>query len=454
MPAGSSTAASTGNYHFDTIRKHAAELELAELIAETVDAEPVDTGTGSVRVPTGYPADVSSAHAETTTLPMRAYADADATRTAETEISPGTSRSDAAVIRVASDQASADTDETATLPIPAFGEVDARKPSPITESTATADTPTLPVPTDAETDAVRPEGSSATEDTATLPVPLPRATATRIRAGESARLSRPGATPGPHRVAANQSWSRAESLAGVAAVVAVVSAMGVGVGAYWIKVRTQPGAAPTESSAPAAPVHAAPIVHAPSVETAPTVPPVPVVEPPEVKPEPVAAPKSRPGPPASPRVPTQAARQQNPPIREVAVAAPPAVPEPPARDPEPPPPTALPEPPPVAAAPNVAPLRPFFEARDVTESPQIVRRVAPLLADELRGLAANDVVVVRLLVSQAGAPSSISLLRRSRAGQMADDAVVAAVKQWTFSPARKKGEAVSCWMNVGVPIGQ
>jgi hypothetical protein len=33
-----------------------------------------------------------------------------------------------------------------------------------------------------------------------------------------------------------------------------------------------------------------------------------------------------------------------------------------------------------------------------------------------------------------------------------DDAVVAAVKQWTFTPARKRGEAVSCWFNVGVSL--
>ncbi len=71
---------------------------------------------------------------------------------------------------------------------------------------------------------------------------------------------------------------------------------------------------------------------------------------------------------------------------------------------------------------------------------------------QARGL--NDVVVVRLLVSQSGHPSSLSLLRKSKAGQSLDDAVVAAVKQWTFSPARKKGEAVSCWLNVGVPVGR
>jgi TonB family protein len=66
----------------------------------------------------------------------------------------------------------------------------------------------------------------------------------------------------------------------------------------------------------------------------------------------------------------------------------------------------------------------------------------------------NDVVVVRVLVSQTGHPSVVSLLRRSKAGSALDEAVVAAVKQWTFSPARKRGEAVSCWFNVGVPINR
>jgi hypothetical protein len=38
-------------------------------------------------------------------------------------------------------------------------------------------------------------------------------------------------------------------------------------------------------------------------------------------------------------------------------------------------------------------------------------------------------------------------------GRPLDEAVVAAVTQWTFSPARKRGEAVSCWYNIGVPLG-
>jgi TonB family protein len=61
-------------------------------------------------------------------------------------------------------------------------------------------------------------------------------------------------------------------------------------------------------------------------------------------------------------------------------------------------------------------------------------------------------VIVRVLVSQTGHVSLVNVLRRSKTGVALDDAVVAAVKQWTFSPARKRGEAVSCWYHVGVPI--
>ncbi|MGE5245282.1 MAG: energy transducer TonB [Betaproteobacteria bacterium] len=60
--------------------------------------------------------------------------------------------------------------------------------------------------------------------------------------------------------------------------------------------------------------------------------------------------------------------------------------------------------------------------------------------------------MIRLLVSQTGHPFRLNLLRRSRMGAPADDAVIAAVKQWTFSPARNHGEAVACWLNVGVAL--
>jgi len=99
-------------------------------------------------------------------------------------------------------------------------------------------------------------------------------------------------------------------------------------------------------------------------------------------------------------------------------------------------------------------LGPFFETTDVNESPRIVTRVEPQLPDELRTRPLNEIVIVRVLVSQGGHPSRISLLRRSKTGVRLDNAVIAALNQWTFSPARKRGEPVSCWFNFGVPVGR
>ena len=145
--------------------------------------------------------------------------------------------------------------------------------------------------------------------------------------------------------------------------------------------------------------------------------------------------------------------RSRPRVQVAAAAAPVAVIEP-VRElvaPPPPPPVVVTPAPAVA---SIEPQRPFFEPKDVNEQPAVANRVEPRLPDELKTRDISEVLVVRLLVSQTGHPSSISLLRRSKTGQSLDDAVVAAIKQWTFSPARKKGETVSCWMNLGVPVGR
>jgi protein TonB len=85
----------------------------------------------------------------------------------------------------------------------------------------------------------------------------------------------------------------------------------------------------------------------------------------------------------------------------------------------------------------------------VNQQPRVASQVDPRLPGRQAGA---DVVVLRVLVSQAGHASTISLLRRSKSGREVDDAVVSAVKQWTFVPARKRGQAVSCWFNVAVPL--
>lgn len=109
-----------------------------------------------------------------------------------------------------------------------------------------------------------------------------------------------------------------------------------------------------------------------------------------------------------------------------------------------------------AASPSVekvAPVGPFFETKDVSETPKVTARVEPRLPADLKAKKVHEIVIVRALVSQNGHASRVSVLRKSKAGPQLDDVVVAAVNQWTFSPAKKKGEAVSCWFNFGVTVG-
>ena len=96
----------------------------------------------------------------------------------------------------------------------------------------------------------------------------------------------------------------------------------------------------------------------------------------------------------------------------------------------------------------------IFESTDVDQSPKVTTRVEPRLPAEVSIDSLNDVVVLRVLVSESGHPFRVSVLRGSRLGQALDDAVIAAVMQWTFAPAVKKGAAVNSWYNIGVPLGQ
>ena len=156
-----------------------------------------------------------------------------------------------------------------------------------------------------------------------------------------------------------------------------------------------------------------------------------------------ARPKPRPGTETR-----SATRRANPPQQAATVVEASPAPEPPA---------APQTPAPAAASSQGEPAQPtgrFFERNDVDESPQIATRVEPQLPPNLTERAPNDVVVVRVLVSRTGHPFRVSLLRGSRLGRSADEAVVAAVTRWTFSPARKRGEAVHCWYNIGVPLGR
>ena len=118
-----------------------------------------------------------------------------------------------------------------------------------------------------------------------------------------------------------------------------------------------------------------------------------------------------------------------------------------------------PEPEPVVEAPpapaetaDVVPTGPVFEMGQVDDKPSIASQVDPSLPEELRDRPLTDLVIVRVLVSQAGRAADVNVLRKSKAGAALDSAVVSAVRKWSFSPARKRGQPVSCWYNVGIPL--
>lgn len=111
---------------------------------------------------------------------------------------------------------------------------------------------------------------------------------------------------------------------------------------------------------------------------------------------------------------------------------------------------------PVAAAPAPEPtvmaVGQVFDRAQVNEPPRVESQVAPRMPDSLQGQPLDDVVVLRVLVSNTGRPATVNVLRKSKAGAGLDAAVVAAVKRWTFSPAQRRGQPVNCWFNVGVPV--
>jgi TonB family protein len=268
---------------------------------------------------------------------------------------------------------------------------------------------------------------------------------------ETASVEAGAREPERARVTENPAVSPQQSTAHwmglAAAAVVAVAAMGVPLG-VWLGTRHQAQPEPRQAAAPGVPKAA---VAAPSVPAAsgPTkgrevLPPTPQVA--------VAQPKTAepvvPSAKVGTRTAAKTARKFETTPRPIALQAVPlqvvhglGAP-------------AVVEPQPVAEPPRIAAPTPpagrLFEPGDVDELPRVATRVEPQVPGDA---VKRDVVVVRVLVSQTGHPFRVSLLRRSLGGRTVDDAVVAAVSQWTFSPGRKKGEAVSCWMNFGVPIG-
>jgi protein TonB len=94
----------------------------------------------------------------------------------------------------------------------------------------------------------------------------------------------------------------------------------------------------------------------------------------------------------------------------------------------------------------------IYQTTEVDVKPEVIAQVAPNYPDEAAKQRVQDVVVLQVLVDETGRPRNIKLLRGSRKAPLLDGAAAAAVRQWTFSPAKKNGQPVPCWFNVGVPF--
>jgi TonB family protein len=255
--------------------------------------------------------------------------------------------------------------------------------------------------------------------------------------------------------------SSVRTIAAGAAVIVVVAAIGFPLGRLWLG---EQETSPIILESQPAPV-VQPAAAMPELEVTPVIAAVPVattarddsavVAPKPAPATPVAAPAAKTTAsattrPNAARVPPKTVRKPVAPVKPAATVVPSPVVVAPAPE-APPAPVATPEPKP---EPPAAPVGPFFELRDVNETPRVATRVEPQVPDELRDRELNEVVIVRVLVTQAGQPLTVNLLRKSKSGAALDNAIVAAVKQWTFVPARKRGEAVSCWFHVGVPVSR
>ena len=327
--------------------------------------------------------------------------------------------------------------------------------NPVTSFDRTADyLPAPPAPPDLRDASIAEAGPATPAFVPPAPPPLRLMEQPRIEPGETARVETERAAPRKPKPAAASPRTgvayppprRFPSKLLAAAAVLLAVAIGLPLGARWLDVQgllTAGGEAPPEQAVPVEESVTAEDQEAPSTNR----PPAKAAA--AGKPASGKAP-ARPRPSGAARAPAKSARTSGQPGPQAAPVS--SAPAPGAEAPVEPPQTAVMA---AAAAPVPAPTAPtgkLFEPTEVDEPPQVASRVEPRLPPDLPQLR-SDLVVVRVLVSQSGHPFRVSLLRKSRLGRALDDAVIEAVTQWTFAPARKRGEAVNAWYHIGVPLG-
>jgi len=87
---------------------------------------------------------------------------------------------------------------------------------------------------------------------------------------------------------------------------------------------------------------------------------------------------------------------------------------------------------------------------EVDRPPRVARVVKPVYPPLALQARIGGIVILRVLVSEQGAPAEIEVLRPGRAGLT--ESAVRAVKEWTFEPASKDGVPVRTWISVPIPF--
>jgi protein TonB len=96
-----------------------------------------------------------------------------------------------------------------------------------------------------------------------------------------------------------------------------------------------------------------------------------------------------------------------------------------------------------------APAPVLVSEREASVPPTPISRRPPTYPPEARSEGVEAVVVVRFLVTKAGSVSNVSILRGH---ELLNAAVIAAVKQWRFSPGSFEGNPVAMWQTATFPF--
>lgn len=107
----------------------------------------------------------------------------------------------------------------------------------------------------------------------------------------------------------------------------------------------------------------------------------------------------------------------------------------------------------VVAEPSPEPTRPPPTATPAPVHevpPEILKIVKPLYPPVALRARIGGLVILRVLVSETGRPAEIEVEQPGKAGLT--EAAIAAVRLWTFTPARKGDTAVRAWTTVPIPF--